>query len=172
MNKSELFDIIAHLIEYQKINNITRQCSTNVQIMYDLIIQCCSFNKVEVKSVIVVEQVYPHTIAIGHVVIILDDEIIMEPSYEIARLNKPLHCFNVKDFINALKYNSNKYKININKIDLKSQINQFLIFDKIANDINNKEMRVEVEYYNDVIDYINEKRHLEKKVAIWKSRKF
>jgi hypothetical protein len=168
MNKIELIDVLLHLIEYQKINNITRMCATNVQIMYDLITTRFPFNKVEVKSVAVIEQqVEQSRVAIGHIVIILDDEILLEPSYEISRLNKPLYCFNVKDFIDAMKYMK---LIKDVKLDLKSEINQFLLFDKVAKDINNKELRVDLEYYHDVIDYINEKRHLEKKEALWQSR--
>lgn len=152
-NSIFIANIILSMREYQKENNIKNQCVTNTQYLYD-IIKMNSISNVKTKAVYVFSGNYEEDTAIfvgGHLVVELDDETIIEPSYDIFSLKNKSYFDNIKDLLNIFD----------NKVELKTKINiNKLIYDniqfmKISEQINNGELLIsDKEHYNKQADYI------------------
>ena len=106
-------NIVLSMREFQKQNNIKKQCITNTQYLYDNI----TMNSVNVKAKPVF--VFSHddeegtaTFVGGHLLVILDDGTMIEPSYDIFCLKNKSYFDNIKDLMDVFD----------NKDDLKSKI--------------------------------------------------
>ena len=121
MGNSILIPHITHSMrEYQKKNNITRQCVTNAQSLCD-IIKNNSTSNAKTKAVFVVaenNEEDANIIVSGHLVVELDDETILEPSYDIFCLQNKSYLDNIKDVVNIF---DNKVTLKT-KIDIKNLI--------------------------------------------------
>jgi hypothetical protein len=145
--------IILSMREYQKQNNIKKQCVTNTQYLHD-IIKTHSNNNVKTKSVFVMsnnEEENTLIIVSGHLVIIIDDDTMIEPSYDIFCLKNKLYFDNFNDLINAFD-DKNDFKLNF---DIKQLIDNYIYFMKLSDRINNNEFIItSKQYYNELADYI------------------
>ena len=146
-------NIILSMREYQKENNIKKQCVTNAQYLYD-IIKMNSISNVKTKAVFVFSYNNEEDTAIfvgGHLVVELDDETIIEPSYDIFCLKNKSYFDNIKDLVNIFD-NKNELKT---KFDIKKLICDHIHFMKISEQINNGELLItDKEHYNKQADYI------------------
>ena len=87
----------------------------------------------------------------GHIAIILDDETIIEPSYDIFCLKNISYFDNIKDLVNIF---DDKVKLK-SKIDIKKLICDHIHFMKISQQINNGELIItDKTHYNKQADYI------------------
>ena len=149
-------NIILSMMEFQKENNIKKECVTNTQYLYD-IIKMNSSNNVKAKAVLVFahyidENGIPTWISIGgHLVVQIDDnKTVFDPSYDIFCLENKSYFDNIKDFMDFVTIYGNKNFINIKKLIL-----EHIQFIKIANRINNGEFRChDIQFYNNQADYI------------------
>ena len=147
------------MYEYQKQNNITKQCVTNTQYLFDsykasLKNRC----QVKVKAVIVSstnESMTDHFLTAGHVVVAIADNgsndfsNIIEPSYEINCRKNIEYYDNVKDFI---KYSHQEL---LKKYNMKVVIKGHIDFTKIAEKMNNGELCItDRELYHKQADYV------------------
>ena len=152
-------NIIVSMREYQKENNITKQCITNAQFIYD-IIKFNSTNDVKTKSVIVFsndKETNSVTLVGGHLVIILDDDNdVIDPSYEVFSLKNKLYFDNIDNF---MSYFNEDDKITLkSKLNIKKVISDYLKFIKISEQINNgKFIITNKEFYNKQANYIENK---------------
>jgi len=146
-------NIILSMREYQKENNIKKQCVTNAQFLYDTI-KVNSIRNVKTKAVFVYSDNNEEDTAIivgGHLVVELDDETIIEPSYEIFCLKNKSYFDNIKDLVNIF---DNKVELKT-KIDIKKLICEHIHFMKISEQMNNGELIItDKEHYNKQADYI------------------
>lgn len=135
-------NLLSNMHYYQKKNEIKKQCITNVQYCYDSIISQ-GFNA-KAKAVIAIyknnEEQYISTI---HMVIELDNEIIIDPSYEISSIQECYYCDTIKRAIQVLSNNFKPQEVISNMIKL------FLQFKQIENEINtNKFVICNKDFYN------------------------
>lgn len=150
-------NIILSMREYQEKKCIRKQCITNVQYLYNCIKQNSS-NNVKAKAVIVFSnnaEADTTTIVEGHLVVVLDHELIIEPSYDIFRLKNITYFDNIKDFIDIFEDKD----ILKTKVDIKNILYELITFTKFAYQINNGELLIaDKKNYNEQADYI-EKLH-------------
>lgn len=164
-------NIILSMREYQKENNITRQCVANAQYLYDTIKMnySFSFNNIKTKAVIVFSnnnEEQTQKIVAGHLVIELDDGLLIEPSYDVFSLKNKSYFDNIKDLLNTFD-NKDEFKTNIKT---KKLIYDHINFVKISEQINNGELLIahdkdKWEHYNKQADYV-EKIYTKKRINI------
>jgi hypothetical protein len=146
-------NIINKMRQYQKENNIKRQCITNTQFLYHLI-KDNSNSKVEVKAVIVYgtnEEEDALVVVEGHLVIIIDDDVMIDPSYDVFNIKNNNYCYTFKEFIKVF----NDIKILKETLDVKKMIQTHINFTGYANDINNDIFTItEREHYDKQADFI------------------
>ena len=150
---TRISNIILSMREYQKENNITKQCITNSQYLYD-IIKMNSSNNVKTKAVFVFSDKNEEDACIfisGHLVVVLDDDTMIDPSYDIFCLKNTSYFDNIKDLMNIF---DDKVLVKT-KFDIKKIIRDHIHFMKIAEQINNGDCVItEKEHYNRQADYI------------------
>jgi len=159
MNKSIwISNIILSMREFQEKNCIKKQCITNAQYLYDCIKQNGN-NNVKAKAVFAFsndDETGTVIFVAGHLVVVLDDELIIDPSYDIFCLKNILYFDNIKDLIDSF---DDKDTLKT-KIDIKTLIYEHIKFTKFAEQINNDELLItDRKFYDDQADYI-EKLHL------------
>ena len=79
-------NIILSMREFQKENNVKKQCVTNSQYLYDCIKHNSSKTNIKVKAVLVFSSDDDTNIGVlvtGHLVVVLDDDVLIDPSYDI-----------------------------------------------------------------------------------------
>jgi hypothetical protein len=148
MNHKELFiaDTILKMREYQKINKVKKQCTTNCQYLYD----CIKYNidvKLSVRPMYVVSiDENTFTLMGGHVVVMLRDTL-LEPSYDVHTMKNKKYYHNISDVLSA-------YKIHDKSI-LKKAIKDHINFQKTADEINSGVILIaSKEHYNKQADYV------------------
>ena len=152
IRESMLANIVLYMREYQKMHNIKKQCVTNCQYLYDNLKANFPLNDIKVKAVIGIsskKDIDTTILYAGHVVVVVDEEFIFEPSYEVYSIDNIEYFDNIKKFTNSVS--------NLNNNSKKHVIKEFIDFKKIADSINNGEALVEKEYYNKQADYVQDK---------------
>jgi len=146
-------NVILSMREYQKENNVTKQCVTNAQYLYDIIKMNSTIN-VKTKAVLVFSknnEENSFTIVSGHLILTLGDETVIEPSHEIFCYQNKSYFDNIKDLMSIF---DDKVKLKSN-IDIKKVISDHMHFMKISEQINNGEFIItDKDYYNQQADYI------------------
>jgi hypothetical protein len=146
-------NIILSMREFQKQNNIKKQCITNTQYLYDTITMNSGTN-VKAKPVFVFshdDEGGTATFVGGHLLVILDDDTMIEPSYDIFCLKNKSYFDNIKDLMDVF-HNKDDLKT---KIDIKKLVSDHIQFMKFAEQINNgKRVITEEKFYNEQADYI------------------
>jgi hypothetical protein len=151
-----LLNIINSMRKFQEVNLIKKQCITNSQYLYDIIISNRYFTRdeIRVKAVIVVssdEELDTFTFVGGHLVLVFDDGSIIDPSYDIFSLKNRSYFDNIKDVMDSFK-NEDKELL---KTNFKKGFVDHIHFMKIAEQINSGECLItEKQFYNDQADYI------------------
>jgi hypothetical protein len=128
---------------FQKLNKVNKQCITNTQYFYDNFIM--NYPTLPIHAMAVICLVGTRTII--HMVIMINDTI-YDPSYEIHSLNDVLYFNNIKDYMNNITIDSR------NKIG-KLVVKEFIEFIEIAKLINNKKHIIaDNKYYHSQADYV------------------
>ena len=145
--------ILSDMHQFQKDNEITKQCITNVQYYYD-IMNTKGFN-VKAKPVIAIYSKLNGneyiTITVIHMVISYENGIILDPSYEIGSIQNCQYCDTIKGLIELLS----TYPSPLTKEYIASIITQFVKFKKIADDINQDKFTIcDKDFYHNQHDYI------------------
>ena len=147
--------------EYQKENNIKGNCMTNCLYLSDIIKNIVKNNGLDicVKTIPVYvlstnsEEATGMFVG-GHVIISIDDDTFIEPSYEVYCLKNREYFTNINDLVNRF---DDKVKLS-QRFDFKTLISQHIEFIEIANKINNGEFMInDMEYYNKQGDYVEKK---------------
>ncbi len=147
--------IIRSMREFQEKNGIKKQCVTNVQYLYDCIKINHSSANVKVKALMVIStdnDAETCTCVSGHLAIILvDDETLIEPSYDVFSLKNKSYFDNIKDLMDSFDDKDSLKK----KFDIKKIVLDHIYFMKLAEQINNGELTIaDKKFYNDQADYI------------------
>lgn len=148
-------DLIHYMIEYQKENNIKRECVANARYLYDNM-KMYSINNVKTKAVLVYssdDKKCTGTIVSGHLVVQLDNDLILDPSYDVSSRENTHYFSNVKEFIDLHK----KQNVKIN-FDVKKLIRDLTDFIKISERINAGYETTEIykgKHYKDQADHID-----------------
>jgi hypothetical protein len=154
MDRSKLLGhIIVAMREYQKQNNIEKQCITNVQFVFDMIKKIKLIGDVKAQAAIIVSLGETRMIA-GHLTIILEDGSIVEPSYDMFSLKDAMYFSNIKDFLLQVTNKEDKDA----KLKMKEILNMHLIFVEIAEQMNNGKFVIG----DDESFYIKQMDHIEK----------
>ena len=158
---TELFfgNIIMSMREFQKNNNIKNQCLTNAQYLYDALTENKVKNDVKVQACFVISLDRDVYIVGGHVVVMLDN-VVLDPSFDVHSLNNKTYFENVNDFMKAL----NKLKtdgVNINElktdgiVGVKGVVSHHVQFVKYAEQMNRGvQVITERTFYDDQADHI------------------
>jgi hypothetical protein len=97
--------IIRSMREFQEKNGIKKQCVTNAQYLYDCIKINHSSANVKVKALMVIstdDYAETCTCVSGHLAIILvDDETLIDPSYDVFSLKNKSYFDNIKDLMDS-----------------------------------------------------------------------
>jgi hypothetical protein len=143
--------MISLMRDYQKMHNIKGQCGTNSMYLVDNL-RNFGFNA-KVQPVIVVSTSSDSIVVnSGHLVVIYNN-VLLEPSYEIYSLKTKHYCFNVKEFIDLVK----QYKLEniITNDKTKEFIKNYLSFCNLAKQINEGEFLIaDRKFYDDQADYV------------------
>jgi len=140
----QINNILSKMYDYQQEHNITEECLTNSQYLYQYI-RIHNLAKCSVKAVIAVINVdrFTQIVCPNHFVLEIENEII-DPSYEYKKYSNVIYYKNYNEFIDTeygLLYRGEYSKI--------KHINSFCRFVKLAIQINltNKIKQVNEEYY-------------------------
>ena len=151
--------IVNYMRDYQKENNIIGRCITNSQYLYDCLIHSFKNKNINIKCE--VKCVYitffkngKLIIASDHLVLLLNDDEIIDPSYAIYKL-RPKYYLTYKNFN---EYVSFRRGLPIIKKEQQNLLNRHIEFTKYADNINNTNYKIPVitdkDYYNKQADYI------------------
>jgi len=153
-------NIILSMREFQEKNGIKKQCVTNTQYLYDCIKMNFNNANVKAKALLVASldiESGTFVITAGHLVVILDDEIIIDASHDVFSLKNKTYFHNVNDLISNFHH---KDKLRTN-FDIKELIHNHLHFMKLAEQINNGAcIKSNKKFYNDQADYIDKLLHI------------
>lgn len=145
--------VVLCMREYQKQNNVKNQCISNAQYLYDFI-KVNTTHDVKTKAVIVYshnDQEDSTTIICGHLVIVLEDGTIIEPSYDAFNLKNRLYFDDVEDLLNFFDNRSGFES----KVDVKKFMCDHVRFVKMSEQINGGKLLVSNgEHYNKQADHI------------------
>ena len=145
-------NIILSMREYQKENNIKKQCVTNAQYLYDTI-KMNSISNIKTKAVYVFSDNNEGTAIFlgGHLVVVFDDGTIIEPSYDIFCLKNKSYFDNITDLLDIF---DDKVELK-SKIDIKKLISDHMHFITLSEQINKGTLIItDKEHYNKQADYI------------------
>jgi hypothetical protein len=155
--------IVNTMIEYQKIHNIKGRCITNTQILYDIIRATNPSLDIKIKAVIVIIDDTENNIMIcnrAHMVLYIGNGNVIDASYEVASYKNSHYFTNIKDFISFCFKNYGKEQ----QIELwdgfggiKKITEDFINFVNLSNEMNDNEFCVNKEYYDNLLNYIQEK---------------
>lgn len=150
--------IILEMREYQRINNIVNKCVTNTQLLYDMMSDF-GIKNIKVEAVIAIRppdlEIPQVKICAGHLVIICDD-VIIDPSYEIYSMPNKLYVHNIKELLEYLKADNDIQSQNTLKKSIEYCIDHHLRFKKFANEINNG-VKYGGDYYSKLEKYLLDK---------------
>jgi hypothetical protein len=149
--KNMVEELISLMNEYQKKYNIKEHCITNTQYLYDCI--KLNFPKARTQAVLctVLNDKKEVTKIITHMVVMIDD-LIYDPSYEINSLQNVHYFDNVKSLVSAVP--------NLPKEKISNMITHFLEFIKFSCEINNGGLLISNnKIYHDQADYIEREVH-------------
>jgi hypothetical protein len=147
--------IINEIRQYQKNKNIKNMCVTNVAFLYNTIIGF-GFKNIKAKSAI---SVYIDIdkkllrICAGHILLLLDD-IIIEPSYDIYCHSDVKYFFTIKELMNYIK-NINYFITE--EFNLKFIIEKNIKFMEIEKQINYGDVIGDPCYYTELENHILDK---------------
>jgi len=144
-----LSHILSFMLEYQKANNIEKQCITNTQYLYDCITKNYPNENVKAKAVICVPK--PEDInnitCIVHMVITVNGEI-CEPSYEVYCIEN-IYYFDTIETLNSVFTNITYDRFTC----VCSKFNEFL---EMAEQINNSGLLIcDKSFYESQAEYVN-----------------
>lgn len=145
-------DIIKNMWEYQKINNVTKQCVTNSQYLRDTLIN--NYYIAKVKAVIMTSSTESELeVYAGHLVVEIEDKRLIDASYETNFKENQNYFDNIPTLL--LHYP----EIKNDKQFLSFIIKKFLEFNKIANEININDTLCVTDkiHYNKQADYLEMK---------------
>lgn len=157
INELQIVSAFNYMLEYQRKNIIKGKCITNVQYLYDSIkenIKNCNIKIISVFVTSVHQNI--HRLISPHLVLLLDDNDIIDPSYEVYSLKNKKYYFTFKDLndtIDIINYCNYNPEYNIKEI-----INRHICITQIADEMNSgKKWITDEEYYNNQADYIQKK---------------
>lgn len=140
----QINNILSKMYDYQQEHNITEECLTNSQYLYQYI-RTHNLAKCSVKAVIAVINVdrFTQIVCVNHFVLEIENEII-DPSYEYKKYSNVIYYKNYNEFIDTeygLLYRGEYSKI--------KHVNSFCRFVKLEIEINisYKIKRVNEKYY-------------------------
>ena len=160
MFKSLLNKQIAAMHEYQKANNISRECITNVKYILD-----CLPGKSKNTSKVIQDTIVHAFIVVGknkdgspsdlvvisgHLALVIDDQII-EPSYEIEELTQKQYYKTYEEYTNFLQNRNISVEHDIN--DVRANHQKFI---EIADALNKNDYdRINDTYYDEQANYVD-----------------
>lgn len=148
--------VVDSMLEYQKQHNIVEQCVTNVQFLYDTM---KSVTPIAVKAKAVLVYSYDAetdtTVVMGaHLVLQVDNEHVLEPSYDVDSLKNVVYFDNVKDFISILDFQQKQV------CNMKKLIKDHVEFLAIAKQMNTgKFLIIDRQFYREQALYVATKNN-------------
>lgn len=147
----EIAYIIIKMREYQKNNDVKRQCITNAQYLYDILKINKFKNSIQARAVLLVSVDDEKDITIinnAHMVVVIDD-VLYDPSYETFNLKNKMYFFNVKDFIQKCVFDESHKDV------MRDMIKSFLKIKEFEKEINDGGLVItDKVFYNNQADYI------------------
>lgn len=143
--EQDLANVLFSMRDYQEINDIKNKCLDNCQFYYD-ILKNVFVKRITFKPVFVLYNCEDTTIVHIHM-ILLFDEALIEPSYEIFKKKEKLYYGTIADVRDLIS---------------KKDIQTFLKFIRCAEKMNNNEFIItDKKYYQSQAEYVQSKNKLE-----------
>lgn len=156
--------IVSAMREYQRQNEIKKMCINNTQYLFDLLKELIPEHKVEIKSVIGFCANDENGICItttGHLVIYVNNEYVIDPSYDIFKIEHILNsnlqvCANIIDFKNTIGDENYRVFFKEKKImDEKKLIKDAIQFQRFAKEMNEGRFIItDRDYYDNQADFV------------------
>ena len=142
-------ELVQQMRKYQEKYKTKKQCLANTQYLYDVIRMNTNID-VKAKAVMVYsydKDANETKIIIGHMVVCIGEETIIDPSYEVYNLKNVKYFDNIKTFVNS-------YNIKTS-YDVKKIIEEHVTFRGLAERMNKDEIIIaNRKYYDKIADYI------------------
>lgn len=152
------FDLITEMYKYQKRRGIVKKCIDNTQFALDCIKE--SYPGANVKATAILMTSFDPDeghmrVCGGHLVILVDDNHILDPSYETSSAPNNRYFKTLSALLEAYP------KVKNDKALLANTIKLFFDFSKFAERINNGDiMLTDRTYYNDQADFLERRAGL------------
>ena len=150
-NQPTIYQILKCMSEYQRKNNITKQCITNCMYVYD----CIHSSGMTVKAqavIAILNDKYARGICSGHIVLVSPNGKIIDPSHEITSHDNVIYFNTITEL---------KKEVDIPPELCKEIIKDVINFTAIAEQMNSGKCVIANEtHYNKQADYVEE--HLQR----------
>ena len=148
--------VIDLMYEYQRINEITKCCITNVQILYDIMKSIGVNLNLKIVSVVVRavdNELGEYHLIDGHLCVSLSEDMLFDPSYEIFKMKNVEYFQNISIYLKSLGENSrNLINNNFNIREIIGTNNRFI---QLAEQMNQGKFLInDRALYNAQLDYI------------------
>lgn len=139
---------VQHMMRFQELNNIKKECVTNSWLLYQFMVQ--NGYDVKAKAVIAVSTEDSQVEIIeGHMVLSYDDDIVIDPSFEI--VTKP----NLKYFDSIQCVVKYLPKLKEEKQRVVDMLKEHMKFREVADIINKGESEPNTTYYDTLFNYLD-----------------
>jgi len=152
-------DISQTIIDYQKDNFIVKKCVENSQFLYSYIKANYKSNAKVKACILLIFDKSNSSVRInkGHLIIEVEDNIFIDPSYDISKNEYVNYYYTIREFFDYLK-KENMNIMDIGHTKVNDLIDTFLYFVRYANNVNNGIFCInDMEYYTNLKDCIMNK---------------
>lgn len=156
----QIVDVMAHMLNFQSQNLITRECMTNVQYLYDCIKMSSPNNRAIVKPVMVINhEGRTFQFIAAHLVIELDNGQLLDPSYEVFSLKNSRYYDDVENMLGRFDKSGRKEFIQ----NYGNTFDDFKKFNEIAKQMNSGQCLIhDKKFYDAQADYVEKMMKLTK----------
>lgn len=145
-------DIIDAMYKFQKERGIIKKCIDNAQYAFDCLRSSCPSSSIKVSAVFmssVDTESELNKLWGGHLVILINDKMVIDPSYETHKAPNTEYYTNVSLLLQKQPLLKDQKEL------LQTAIRTFLEFRRYADDINSGLIRItDKEYYNAQADFV------------------
>jgi hypothetical protein len=149
-----LAEIILEMREYQRVNNIKEKCITNTQYLHTTMKKLGVANSFKAEAVITASYDKDNNVTklfAGHIVLTLDNTVMIDPSYEIFSLKDKKYFYTIKEFIDYVNLYTEEDRSHFN---IKKIIKHYMRFRFYADEINRGNFVSDKQYYEELDYYL------------------
>jgi hypothetical protein len=154
MDTAFVSEIILGIREYQEVNKIKEKCITNTQYLHTTMKKIGVANSFKAVAVITASYDKDNNVTkifAGHMVLTMDETLMIDPSYEVFSLPQKTYFYTIKELTDFISLFKKEVRGGFN---LKEIVTTFMRFRKYADAINNGEFVSDEKYYEELENYL------------------